>query len=105
MKQVNTENFEDEVIHAGCNVVVEFYADWCAPCKMLMPVLTSVADENKDQIKFVRINIDENENIASQYRILSIPTLLFFKEGGIVGKVEGAVPKNLIEQKISKYFK
>src|SRR5574344_1481543 len=104
IKQVNSNNFKEEVINTDQNVIVDFYADWCGPCKMLLPVLTNISEEYSNQVKLVRLNIDESPDISTEYRILSIPTLLFFKNGKMVGKSEGAVPKNFIEQKMNRYF-
>lgn len=75
------------------------------PCKMMAPILSQVESENKDSIIFGKINIDENTDIALEYRVLSIPTLLFIKNGEVAGRIEGAVAKSVVDQKIEKYLK
>ncbi|MCI8669832.1 MAG: thioredoxin [Lachnospiraceae bacterium] len=102
--QLNDNNFEDEVIKSDKPVIVDFYADWCGPCKMMAPIVSQIADENMDRIKVCKLNIDENTSTAMKYRVLSIPTLVFFKGGKMLGRIEGAVPKSMVDQKTEKYF-
>ena len=102
--QLNDKNFEDEVIKNDKPVIVDFYADWCGPCKMMSPIMAQIAGENMDTIKVCKLNIDENTFTAMKYRVLSIPTLVFFKGGEMLGRIEGAVPKSNVDQKIRKYF-
>lgn len=102
--QVSNANFEEEVLKSEKPVLVDFYADWCGPCKMMVPVLSQISGENLDKIKVCKVNIDENTGLAMEYRVLSIPTLAFFKDGELKGKLEGAVPKSVVEQKMEKYF-
>lgn len=104
MKNFNSENFEEEVMKADKPVIVDFYADWCAPCKMMAPIVNQVESEHKNDIIFGKLNIDENPMTALDYRVLSIPSILFVKDGKILGRAEGAVPKNVIDGKIKKYF-
>ena len=86
------ENFEQEVTKASTPVVVDFWAEWCGPCKMIAPMLDQLAGEFAGKVKVGKVNIDEFQQIAAQYRINSIPTLLFFKNGQIVDQVVGAKP-------------
>ena len=102
--QLNDKNFEDEVIKSDKPVIVDFYADWCGPCKMMTPIVSQIAGENMDTIKVCKLNIDENTSTAMKYRVLSIPTLVFFKGGEMLGRIEGAVPKSMVYQKVQKYF-
>lgn len=99
-----TDNFEAEVLQASTPVLVDFFADWCGPCKMMSPIMAQIAGENMDTIKVCKLNIDENTSTAMKYRVLSIPTLVFFKGGVMLGRIEGAVPKSNVDQKIRKYF-
>lgn len=98
---VTSENFEEEVLKADKKVLVDFYAEWCGPCKMLAPIVEEVASENED-LKVVRINIDNEESIAMDYQIMSIPTLVLIKDGKEVDRVIGAVQKKVIENMIGK---
>lgn len=86
---VGAGNFDEEVVKANTPVVVDFWAEWCQPCKMLSPVLDSVASKFAGQIKVVKCNVDENHEIATQYGVVSIPNLIFFKDGQIVNQVVG----------------
>ena len=102
--QLNDKNFEDEVIKSDKPVIVDFYADWCGPCKMMTPIVSQIAGENMDTIKVCKLNIDENTSTAMKYRVLSIPTLVFFKGGEMLGRIVGAVSKSMVDQKVQKYF-
>ena len=82
-------------------VIVDFWAVWCGPCRMLSPVLDEVEEEMADKITVVKVNVDDADEIAMRYRIMSIPTLLFFKNGQVVDKTVGAMPKNLLIDKIN----
>ena len=85
-------------------VVVDFYAEWCMPCLMIAPVIEELAGKFK-QIKFVRINVDENKELASRFDISSIPCLIIFKKGEEVERIKGALPEEVLEEKIAKYAK
>ena len=98
---VTGENFEEEVLKADKKVLIDFYADWCGPCKMLAPIVEEVASEHED-LKVVRINVDNEESIAMNYQIMSIPTLVLIKDGKEVDRVIGAVQKKVIETLIEK---
>lgn len=92
---VTSENFEKEVLKSEKPVLVDFYADWCGPCKMISPIVDEIAAENED-IKVCRINIDNEESLAVQYGIMSIPTLLVFKSGEVTNQTIGVVSKSEI---------
>ena len=94
--EVTDTNFVAEVIEAEQPVLVDFWAPWCGPCRVVAPVLQELADERED-IKVVKLNTDENMQTAAEYEVLSIPTLIVFKNGGVAKKVIGAYPKRKLE--------
>lgn len=95
MININTNNFQDEVINSDKPVLLDFWAAWCGPCRMVGPVLEEVAEERPD-IKVGKINVDEQPELARQFRIMSIPTLVVFKDGKKVNQFTGAKPKSEI---------
>ena len=92
-------NFQQEVLNSELPVVVDFYADWCGPCKMIGPVIEQLAEAYAGKIKVGKVNVDENMNLAAQYRIMSIPAVMFFKNGTVQDQIIGAVPKAQLEAK------
>ncbi len=96
------ENFDAEITKNSL-VLVDFWAEWCAPCRIIAPVIEQLAGEYQGKILFGKLNVDENPATAAKYRIMSIPSLLLFKEGKVVDKVIGAVPKPYLIEKINKY--
>lgn len=104
MKQLNKEEFECVVMQEGKKVIVSFFTEWGAPCKVMTPVINQVEKEYLKQIEFYKVDIEKEPMLALDYRILSVPTLLFVKDGKIAGKVEEAVTKSVIDTKIKKYF-
>lgn len=104
MKILNADNFKNEVLESDMPIIVDFYADWCMPCKVMAPVVNEIEKKYINSIKMGKINIDENPMVALDYRVLSIPTLLFIKDGKVLGRLEEAVTKNVVETKIKKYF-
>lgn len=94
--------FEQEVLKADVPVLVDFWAPWCAPCKLIEPVVAQLATEYAGQAKFAKLNIDEQQAIAHKYNVMSIPTLLLFKGGRPVDQVVGAVPKTTIEKMVKR---
>lgn len=92
MKTITEENFKDEVMLAKNAVFVDFYAEWCGPCKITGPILENISKEIKN-MKFVKVNVDNSPDLASQYSIFSIPTFLIFKEGKLVSQFAGAMAK------------
>ena len=97
---VTDQNFEQEVIKSTMPVLVDFWAPWCGPCRMVAPVIEKLSEEFKGKIKFCRLNVDENPKTAAQYRVMSIPTLIFFKNGKAVNTVIGAVPERTLQPKL-----
>lgn len=93
LKHVSVEDFEDEVLKSDVKVLVDFYTDWCGPCKMMSPVLEEIA-ENNNGFKIVKLNVDENMSIAEKYNIMSIPALFVFDKGEVVNKSIGLISKN-----------
>ena len=92
---VTTNNFESEVLHSDKPVLVDFWASWCGPCRMVGPVIEEIANERSD-IKVCKVNVDEESNLAARFQIMSIPTLMVFKNGKIANQALGAMPKNQI---------
>lgn len=94
--------FEADVLRSDVPVLLDFWAPWCGPCRMIAPVLDELAAEFGEQVKVVKINIDENQETPAQYGVRSIPTLLLFKEGKIVATQVGALPKNQLAAFVNK---
>ncbi|WP_295895223.1 thioredoxin [uncultured Bartonella sp.] len=92
--KVDTSNFENDVLKSAEPVVVDFWAEWCGPCKMIAPSLEEIATELQGKVKVAKINIDENPELATQFGVRSIPTLLLFNNGEIVSNMVGAAPKS-----------
>src|SRR5512138_1507231 len=98
--EINDKNFENEVIKSVTPVVVDFWAPWCGPCRMLAPVTEKLADSYTGKVKFCKINVDENPETSMKYGVRSIPTLIFFKGGEQKESSVGAVPETLLKPKI-----
>ena len=98
---VNEENFENEVINAEQTVLIDFYADWCGPCKVMSPIIDQIAEENGQTIKVGKVNVDDNQELAMKYNIMSIPTIMIFKNGNVVKTFLGVTDK----EEINKYLK
>lgn len=94
------ENFTKEVLQAQELVVVDFYADWCGPCQMMGPVIEELAEQYQGVVKIGKLNTDENQELAGKYKIMSIPSILFFKNGEVVEFLNGVTSKEEMEQKI-----
>ncbi|MCM1121326.1 MAG: thioredoxin [Eubacterium sp.] len=97
-----TANFDKEVLEADTPVLVDFYADWCGPCKMMAPVIAQFAEEYDGRLKVGKCNIDEEDGLARKYRVMSIPTMKIFVKGEAAATIVGAVPKEELEEEIKK---
>ena len=101
MAKVATNTNFEELLQDEKLVIVDFWATWCGPCRMLSPLLDEVEEEMADKISVVKVNVDDADEIAMKFRIMNIPTLLFFKGGQLVDKSVGAMPKNVLVDKIN----
>ena len=97
---VTDATFEAEVLQSDVPVMIDFWADWCAPCKMVAPVVEELAGDYDGKIKVAKVDVDANPEIAGKYGIRSIPTMLFFKDGKPVNQVVGAVPKQVLQERL-----
>jgi len=98
--EVNGNNFQQEVLESSIPVLVDFWASWCMPCRMLAPTIEKLAEENQGKLKVCKLNTDENQNIAAKYGIQGIPTLIIFKEGKEVGRTVGVISKEKLQEKL-----
>lgn len=96
------ENFNDEVMNSEVPVLVDFYADWCGPCKMMGPVVEELAKEYGGKAKVGKVNVDQQQQLAAQFGVMSIPTFVIMKNGRVVDQVLGAMPKAALEEKLRK---
>ena len=101
MAIIATNTSFDGLLESEKLVIVDFWATWCGPCRMLSPLLDEVEEEMADQIVVVKVNVDDADEIAMRYRIMSIPTLIFFKDGQMVDRTVGAMPKSMLVDKIN----
>ncbi len=98
--EVTDADFEKEVLESEFPVVVDFWADWCAPCRMVAPVIEELANDMAESLKVVKLNVDANTGTAARYRILSIPTVMLFRNGEVAGQVVGALPKESLVKEL-----
>jgi thioredoxin 1 len=96
---VSDSNFQAEVLESGTAVLVDFWAPWCGPCRVVAPALEEINDE-RDDLRVVKLNIDDNMQTAAQYQVLAIPTMILFRNGQEAARVQGAMPKNRIVQQL-----
>jgi thioredoxin 1 len=97
---VNEANFEEEVLKSETPVLVDFWAEWCGPCHAVSPILEKIAEERKDELKLVKVNIDEEQALSVRYGVMSIPTMILFKDGEPAAAAIGAQPKSQLERQL-----
>jgi thioredoxin 1 len=102
--EVTDSNFQNEVLNSDKPVLLDFWAEWCGPCKMIAPLVEELAKEYDGKLKVGKVDVDSNQQTSMQYGIRSIPTLLIFKGGKVVDQLVGAVPKRMLAEKISKHL-
>lgn len=101
---VKNDSFEADVLQSDKVVLVDFWAVWCGPCKVLGPIVSELAEEHKDKLVVAKVNVDEEQELSQKFNIMSIPTMKFFKGGKEVGEIIGAAPKQTIEAELAKHF-
>lgn len=102
--EISTDSFSSEVINSDKLTVVDFFADWCGPCRKLSPILEEVEEELSGKVKFTKINTDENIESAKEYQVSGLPTLLLFKDGEVVERMVGLMPKGSVITNIEKHL-
>ena len=100
--EIDEAKFEDAVLKADKPVLVDFWAPWCGPCRMVTPVVEELAEEYDGKMGFMKVNVDDNPKIASQYGVMSIPTLIIFKEGAPISNIVGFRPKNELKKNLDE---
>lgn len=101
---LNSENFHKEIKESNVPVLIDFYADWCGPCKMMAPIIEELANDYKGKAGIFKLNVDDAREIATEYKITSIPTVMIFNKGEKVDEFIGAMPKNRLEDHLNKYL-
>jgi len=104
LEEITEKNFKEVVLDSSVPVVVDFWAPWCGPCRKLAPVLEQIQNEFKDSAKFVKIDSDKNINVAKEYGIAALPTILIFKDGNVKEVMAGMFPKSAITSNVKKYI-
>ena len=104
VKEVTDANFEAEVLKADVPTLIDFWAVWCGPCKQIAPTVEALADAYQGRVKVAKLDVDHNQITAQQYGVRSIPTLLIFKGGRVVGQLVGAVPRSKLENELQKHL-
>ncbi|AFK87000.1 thioredoxin [Thermoanaerobacterium saccharolyticum] len=99
---ITKDNFQEEVVNSNIPVLVDFWAEWCGPCRMVSPIIEELAEDYEGKVKVGKINVDEENELAMQFRIMSIPTIALFKDGKMVDKIIGARPKSDFEDFINR---
>lgn len=102
--RLTDENFKKEILDAKIPCLVDFWADWCGPCKKIAPMVDEIADEYRGKVKVAKMNIDEGQKTASSYGVMSIPMIMFFKDGKVLGQVIGAVSRPELKAKIEEHL-
>jgi thioredoxin 1 len=104
MIELTDDNFEKEVLESDIPVLVDFWAEWCAPCRMVAPTVSEIAEENEGTLKVCKLNVDNARATAAKYGIMSIPTLAVFNNGEVADKIVGALPKEAIMEKVQPFL-
>ena len=99
--EVNDGNFKEEVLDYDGVVIIDLYADWCGPCKMMSPIMEELAAETQDQVKVAKMDVDNSAATAARFNVLSIPTILIFKKGELVDQQVGVTPKQILQEKLA----
>jgi thioredoxin 1 len=104
MEIKNKEEFDTEVLKSNVPVLVDFWAPWCGPCQIVSPIVEELKEEYQDKIKVGKLNVDMVPDVAMQYSVMSIPTLIIFKNGEVVDQIVGALPRNIIEERLKQHL-
>lgn len=102
--KINSKNFESEVLKSDLPVIVDFSAAWCGPCKMISPIVDDISEDLSGKVKIAKLDIDESMDIAIKYNVMSVPTLILFKDGNAVHQISGAMPKQMILNAFEGHF-
>ncbi len=102
--EVTEETFDEEIVQSQLPAVVDFWAPWCVPCRLVAPIVEELSQTYAGRLKVAKLNVDENPEVAMKYKVMSIPTLLFFRNGQEEDRITGAAPRHIIEQKVKEFL-
>lgn len=105
MLELTKDNFEQEVINSDVPVIVDFWAEWCGPCKTMAPVFEETSKDYEGKVKFAKLNVEEHNDLAAKHGVMSIPTMVIFKDGKELDRIVGAMPKEKLKEEIDKRIK